>query len=749
MLIKNLFRRKTRTLLTILGISIGVAAIIGLGAMADGMQSGYGAMLGGSKADLVISQPNSFDISYSSVDETINQQITAMPEVSQVSGMLQGFVQAEGNPLFFVFGYPLDSFVLTRFQIVSGSGPDSREAQLTRGKPLWLGSAAAEVFHKSTGDTLRLGGSAYRVVGIYQTGDAFEDSGALLSLADAQDLLGKPRQVSLYYIQLKSPDLHQRFISRVQRLWPDLQVSGASDFADKQALVDILKAYVWVIGCFAILLGGVGMLNAQLMAVFERTREIGVLRAVGWSSRRVLGMILGETIAVCLAGGFLGIGLGWLSLRVISQTTTLLGISTANLGLTLIFQALIVVLVLGLVGGFYPAWRASRLPPVEALRYEAGSSGKRVHRLPFGGLALQSLAQRTTRTLLTLGVIGITVGVIMALDGVIRGFADSFTQSVLGSDTEIMIRQANISDTSLSAIDERTGSKIAAMTEVASSSGLIFTAIMMPEVNNFFILEGYSPNQAAIRRIQVVEGQSLTNNRQILLGRVMADALNKRVGESIELSKVRFRIVGIFESSTSWEEMGGVITLRDAQALVGRPRKVSLYAVKLHDPSEARAVVDEINQRFPDVYASMAGQFADQLPDIQTSNSMMVGISFLAIVVGGLGVLNTMLMAVFERTREIGVLRALGWRRRGILGMILREALVLGILGGVAGILLAFGLTGLLQLDEMIGSFVTPTWTGIIFARAILVALSLGLVGGLYPALRATRLLPVEALRYE
>jgi ABC-type antimicrobial peptide transport system permease subunit len=749
MLIKNLFRRKTRTLLTILGISIGVAAIIGLGAMADGMQSGYGAMLGGSKADLVISQPNSFDISYSSVDETINQQITAMPEVSQVSGMLQGFVQAEGNPLFFVFGYPLDSFVLTRFQIVSGSGPDSREAQLTRGKPLWLGSAAAEVFHKSTGDTLRLGGSAYRVVGIYQTGDAFEDSGALLSLADAQDLLGKPRQVSLYYIQLKSPDLHQRFISRVQRLWPDLQVSGASDFADKQALVDILKAYVWVIGCFAILLGGVGMLNAQLMAVFERTREIGVLRAVGWSSRRVLGMILGETIAVCLAGGFLGIGLGWLSLRVISQTTTLLGISTANLGLTLIFQALIVVLVLGLVGGFYPAWRASRLPPVEALRYEAGSSGKRVHRLPFGGLALQSLAQRTTRTLLTLGVIGITVGVIMALDGVIRGFADSFTQSVLGSDTEIMIRQANISDTSLSAIDERTGSKIAAMTEVASSSGLIFTAIMMPEVNNFFILEGYSPNQAAIRRIQVVEGQSLTNNRQILLGRVMADALNKRVGESIELSKVRFRIVGIFESSTSWEEMGGVITLRDAQALVGRPRKVSLYAVKLHDPSGARAVVDEINQRFPDVYASMAGQFADQLPDIQTSNSMMVGISFLAIVVGGLGVLNTMLMAVFERTREIGVLRALGWRRRGILGMILREALVLGILGGVAGILLAFGLTGLLQLDEMIGSFVTPTWTGIIFARAILVALSLGLVGGLYPALRATRLLPVEALRYE
>jgi putative ABC transport system permease protein len=163
----------------------------------------------------------------------------------------------------------------------------------------------------------------------------------------------------------------------------------------------------------------------------------------------------------------------------------------------------------------------------------------------------------------------------------------------------------------------------------------------------------------------------------------------------------------------------------------------------------AQAMVEKINQQFPDVYAALVGQFADQLPDMQNSNSMMAGISFLAIAVGGLGVLNTMLMAVFERTREIGVLRALGWRRRGILEMILREALILGILGGIAGILFALGLTGLLQQDEMIGSFVTPVWTGAIFARAILVSLSLGLLGGLYPALRATRLLPVEALRYE
>src|SRR3972149_8340057 len=109
---KNLFRRKFRTSLTILGISIGVAAIIGLGALADGFQAGYQSLLTGIKADLVSSQPHSFAITYSSVEEEIGDQLVVMPEVRSISGMLEGFVQAENVPIFFVFGYPGDSFGL-------------------------------------------------------------------------------------------------------------------------------------------------------------------------------------------------------------------------------------------------------------------------------------------------------------------------------------------------------------------------------------------------------------------------------------------------------------------------------------------------------------------------------------------------------------------------------------------------------------------------------------------------------------
>ncbi|MCK4471092.1 MAG: ABC transporter permease, partial [Anaerolineae bacterium] len=106
-------------------------------------------------------------------------------------------------------------------------------------------------------------------------------------------------------------------------------------------------------------------------------------------------------------------------------------------------------------------------------------------------------------------------------------------------------------------------------------------------------------------------------------------------------------------------------------------------------------------------------------------------------------------MSVLERTREIGVLRALGWRRRHVLGMILQESLVLGAVGGVCGILLGLGLTGLLLLAPGTFGAIEPVYTPQLFVQAMVIALIAGALGGLYPAWRATRMRPVEALRYE
>lgn len=747
MILKNLLRRKGRTLLSIMAISLGVAAIISLGTLSNGLGAGYNSMLTGSEADLVLTNENTMDLSYNSVDEKIGNDLLAMPEVSEVTSMLQGIISSDETLYMFVFSYPEGSYLLDRFKIYQGVDLFSQEAKHSHGTPLIMGRQMAESIDKEVGDTIRLStGKSFRVVGIYETGNAFEDSGSVINIKDAQILLGKQRQVSLFYIRLKDRNLRDRLEKKTSRLWPTLVLSDTKALADKQAMGDMMMIFTWVIAGMAILIGGVGMMNSQLMSVYERTREIGVLRAVGWSKFRVLKLILGETILVSLLGGLLGILLGWFVLKVFGTSQMLLwfGASTAGIRPSLIIEAFSIVIFTGLVGGSYPAWRASRLEPIEALRYEGGSGGK-IHRLPFGGMPLQSLWQRRTRTLLTLIAIGLTIASIMVMDAFVKSFERDFAQ--MGGEAEIMLSQADVADTSMSALDERIGSKIAALPEVRSVDGMMFTAVMLPENSSFFILQGLPVNSFAIRRFVIKDGSSLKNNRQIIIGRSVAEALHKKVGDTIALSNSRFRIVGIFETGLGWEEQGGVVTLRDAQTFTGRPHKVTMYMIKMNDPSLADEMVEKINLQYPEAHAALSSNFANELPDMEATDVMVDAISLFAILIGGFGVMNTMLMSVYERTREIGVLRALGWRRFAVLRMIIQETSIIGLAGSFVGSITALLIGWMIVI--MFNNYMSPAWTFDIFIRAIVVSLLLGLVGGIYPAYRATRLQPVEALRYE
>jgi putative ABC transport system permease protein len=298
-------------------------------------------------------------------------------------------------------------------------------------------------------------------------------------------------------------------------------------------------------------------------------------------------------------------------------------------------------------------------------------------------------------------------------------------------------------------MDERYGEKISAMTDVAYVSGMNFSGLVLPESGALFMMIGYGPNEYAITRVNIVEGERITSNHQVMLGRMMAEALNMGVGDTLDIGGSRYKVTGIYESGISWEEMGGIFTQRDIQSFMGRPRKIGIYMVKAKDPDQAESLVQKINQEFPDLHATLSGEFVEQMPDIKNVDAMLGSISFLAIFVGGVGVMNTMLMAVMERTREIGVLRSLGWRRSRILRMIMTEALLLGLLGGLFGIGIAFALSYALNAVPLYSGILQSRWDLDIFIRAISIALFLGLLGGLYPAFRATQLQPVEALRYE
>jgi len=789
MIFKNLARRKGRTILTVVGIGVGAAAIVALGAVAEGMRAGYTEMAQGSRADLILTQAGALDVTMGSVDETVAGQLRAWPEVADVDGMLIGNVQAEESAYFFLFGYDPQGFAIAHFRIVEGQA--LRDVRGLRGKPLILGREAAESQHKAVGDTFHVTGGVFRIVGIYETGDAFEESGAVIPLQEAQNLLLQPHRVSLLYVRLRDPAGEARLRARVERSLPDLALSTTSEFANRQQMISLVEGIAWGVAALAVLVGGVGMTNTLFMSVLERTREIGLLRATGWRRGQVLRLILGESLALSWLGGLAGIGLGIVAALLVSGSLSYVGALGVRFSPGLFARALGTVVVLGLVGGAYPAWWASRLLPLEALQYEGGTAsrtrgqGRGIRRFlaslgmtaPWSPIrnphprvltgairtpvysraqsairnlpsSLRSLWRRRTRTALTLLGTGVGIAAIVALGGITRGMLAMFTAMLTGSQADLMAIQADTSDAYYSVIDERVGARIAARPDVESVAGMIYVVAgteKMPLLMGF----GYHPREFGIRRFRIVAGQPLAARRQVIVGRQAAQKMGLEVGDTLRLLESNFRVVGFYETGVPYEDNGVVIGLQEGQALSGKPHQVMIYLIKVRDPRQAAGIQDELKVAFPDLDVSLASNVAESMPEMQRMDQYVGAISLLAVFVGGVGMLNTMLMSVLERTREIGVLRALGWRQRRVLGMVLREALLLGVVGGACGILLGVGLAWIASQIPGSAGAIDPHYEVDLFVRALVVASVTGAIGGLYPAWRATRMRPVEALRYE
>ena len=775
MILKNLFRRKGRTILTVLGISIGVAAIVALGAVAGGLKAGLTSMTRGSEADLVLTQGGALSAIMSSIEQEVAVEVSNWPEVADVDSVLLGNSMLDGKQQFFLFGHDPNGFSIEHFRIVEGQA--LADARGVRGKPLILGERAAESMDLEVGDAMRLGGSIFRVVGIYETGDGFEDGAAVLPLDEAQMLMLLPRRVSMVYIKLRpsagrasgetssetedSSDA-DRLRARVERLYPNLSISATSGLVDQEQMLAILDGMATGVAGLAVVIGGIVMANTLFMTVFERTREIGVLRSLGWRRRKVMALILGESVILSLLGGLAGAGLGVAAVYALSHSSSWLGILGTHLTPDLFVRALVTVVALGTVGGAYPAWWASRLLPVEALRYEGGEarlSRRRRHAPPSasGGVAehatfsmpvvLRGLWRQRTRTALTLLAIGISIAAIVALGGFADGMVSTMNQMWRASQTDLFAIQAGV-DADFSAIDERVGARMAARSDVEAVAGLIWTAVNTDEMS-FLMVFGYHPREYAIRHFHIVEGEPLAARHQAIIGTKAAEQMGLQVGDTLRLMRSNFRIVGIYETGVAYEEVGAVIGLREAQTLTGKLRQVMYYQIKLRDPKRAEAVMGELAEQYPEVEFSLAAEAVQSMSDFAVMEQMVAQISFLAVFIGGLGMLNTMLMSVLERTREIGLVRALGWRRRHVLDLILRESLVLGALGGALGILIGLGLGSLMRFLPGLYGGMEVRFGPRLFVQAIVVALVAGAVGGLYPAWRATRMQPVEALRYE
>ncbi|HOI39738.1 MAG TPA: ABC transporter permease [Methanobacterium sp.] len=362
---KNPFRNKARLALAVIGIAIGIATIVALGMVTEGLKASVEEQLMTGGADFVVMKNTTSESasgSYSIKDKRIDE-ISKINGVKQAAGVYTSSRMVDGNQLGFAGIKSKDLNMLGARMIQGNAYADDKNE-------LILGKLAAEKLKKKVGDTVTFNGNQYVVTGIFEVGNKELDSIGALSLEKLQSMDENEGKVDMIYVKInKGADL--KTVSKsVEKAYPGelTTIASLEDFQKADDSLQMVETASMAISLLAIIIGGIGIINTMIMSVFERTREIGVFRAVGWKSRRILAMILGESVVLTLLAGMVGIVLGVVGIEVIINLfeTPLDLVFTPALAL----RALGIAVIVGLIGGLYPAIRASRLPPTEALRYE-------------------------------------------------------------------------------------------------------------------------------------------------------------------------------------------------------------------------------------------------------------------------------------------------------------------------------------------------------------------------------------------
>jgi putative ABC transport system permease protein len=366
LVMKNPFRNKTRTALAVMGIAIGIATIVALGIITDGLKASTEETLKAGDADFTVVESNVSDMFLSKIDEGFVDKINNIDGVNDSVGVLLAVQRLGDNPYFVLIGIDPAKLSLSGIKITQGkafSGGDVKE--------IIIGKVASEKLNKTVGDTITLKDEEYKITGIFQTGDLQQDGGAFISMDNLQKIEEKEGKVTMIYVKIdNNANVDQVTKSIEDKYGNDLTtIASLEDLQSVNQGLDTIDTASWAISLLAIVIGGIGVINTMIMSVFERTREIGVLKAVGWKNRRILGMILGESLVLTLVAGLVGTIMGVLAIQVL-MAIGMGGFIKPVYTPSVFLRAFVLALVVGLIGGFYPAYRASQLPPTEALRYE-------------------------------------------------------------------------------------------------------------------------------------------------------------------------------------------------------------------------------------------------------------------------------------------------------------------------------------------------------------------------------------------
>ena len=799
--IKGLLARPSRTILTALAIVLGVATIAGAFTLSDTMgraadqlsASAYDGTAAVVDAKTPVKRDNNDMLQQPAIPASVVDQVRRVPGVAAAAGDITSTEAKILSPKGELvgsgpwFGVGLDRTAqtakgLTPFRLTEGAwanGPGE----------VVIDPGTAEKQHLGLGDTIRVAGAGpaqpFKVTGLATFGSVKTigtATTAIFDLATAQKLTGKAGRVDAVLVAAKPGVSPAQVRKNLAAALPGLHVDTASH-QDRYTLdglkgfVDIIKIVLLAFAMIALVVGAFTIFNSLSITVAQRSREFGLLRLAGASRRQVLRTVIAEALAMGFAASVVGLAAGFGLAKGLNALFVSLGIDLPQTGTVFATRTIVVSLVLGtmvtLLASLVPAWRATRVAPVEALR-DAANTGRRL-RLPAravrglvsivggpiartggpaGMLARRNAMRAPGRTMITASALTIGVALVCAVAVLAAGLRDSTRGNLEKRVTAgfVLTGQDGWEPT-----DSAAGKAIAATPGVRTVS-----PIRQDAVKAFGQTEGVNAVDPAtigkVADLKWKQGSKASLTQLGSDGAVIDDGWAREhklgVGDAFALTtpagkKLRLTVRGI-EASPVIDALGlGPITIGIGAYNAGGFAGHSVHLTFIDAPGASAATLQHAVSGFPGAKVFTKSAYVDK----QTNSvNQLLGIFYallaLAVIVSLFGLANTLVLATFERTREIGMLRAVGMSRRQLRRMVRRESIITALLGVTVGIVIGLGLAEAVVAKWGKYGFTFAVPAGTLVALAVVACIA-GTLAAVLPARRAGRMSVRGALAYE
>ncbi|HUJ91295.1 MAG TPA: ABC transporter permease [Gaiellaceae bacterium] len=850
--LKGLMGRKLRAALTALAIVIGVAMVSGTFVLTDTIKAAFNTVFTEvyKNTDAVISgksaiggnRNNGNDI-VPSFPESLLAKVQRLPGVLEAEGGIDDqsrLVGRNGKVISAGMGGPGLAFSVNpagdqRFNplvLTSGRWPSAP-------REIAIDKATADAHHYAVGETIgviaRGPVETFRIVGLVKFGGLNSLGGATLSIFDlptAQRLFNKEGKLDSIGVASKPNVTPQELVRQIQPILPPTaqvktgQAQAKQASKDTSAFLSILQDFLLAFGGVALFVGAFVIANTLSITIAQRTRELATLRTLGATRRQVRTSVMVEALVIGLFASVVGLFLGLGLAKGLNALFVHLGIDLPQTGTVFATRTIVVSLVLGtvvtLVAALRPAMRATRVPPISAVREGAVLPQSRFARfgplaagltivgavaLMLIGLFVHGLTTKERLLSLGIGAAAVFIGVAMlaptlvpplarvlgwpatriggaagrlargnsirnpartasTASALMIGLALVTVVSVLAaglkSTFESAVNKVFSADYALTSQDGFTPISIASANKLKTVPGvLVVSGVRAGEGRAFggrITVTGVAPDISKVISVNWQDGSQQTpsqlGSNGAFVSKAYAKAQHLLVGSHLDVllptgNTLHLVLRGIYAPPKGGSPYGDVtISAARFDRVFANPENVFTFVTIKGGVTPANtARLNAALAKFPDAKIQTEAQFKkNQERGIDLLLNLLFVLLSLSIIISLFGIVNTLVLTVFERTRELGMLRAIGMTRPQTRSMIRHEAVIVALLGAALGIPVGIALALMVGKAISYPAFTIPWGTLVVFVIAAILA---GLVAAIFPARRASRLNVLEALQYE